>query len=383
MATLIETEAAAGRLENRIDLIQFLAYLRKRWLVIVISTLTAAILTLAGNLARSKRYTATASILIEAPAGNDPRGATAVSAIYLESLKTYEHFAESNTLFAQALDHLNLREDQAAQSLEGLKKRVLRVSKLRDTKILQVSATLDNPQKAQALAHYIAQQTVELNRSLDRDSEADVIEQASRSLAEATTRLRNAEQARDTFAATSPIESLEGEVRSASELKARLTQELSETREDLAQYLAQSQISPATARPDVDDDLSKKQIAGIKARIASGQNELADLTKTIDAKSRILEERKHRRDVLDIERQAARAQYESAASKKNDILASGGFRGERLAIVDPGTVPERPSSPNISLNVAVALLFSFFASIVYLSFAFGYSRLRYFSNLEA
>src|SRR6478752_9776150 len=116
-----------------------MGYLRKRWLVVVISTLTASILTLAGSLAQAKRYTATASILIEAPAGNDPRGATAVSAIYLESLKTYEHFAESNTLFAQALDHLNLREDQAAQSLEGLKKRVLRVSKLRDTKILQVS----------------------------------------------------------------------------------------------------------------------------------------------------------------------------------------------------------------------------------------------------
>ena len=383
MATLIETEAAASRLENRIDLIQLMGYLRKRWLVVVISTLTASILTLAGSLVRSKRYTATASILIEAPAGNDPRGATAVSAIYLESLKTYEHFAESNTLFGQALNHLNLRDDQAAQSLEGLKKRVLRVSKLRDTKILQISATLNNPQKAQALAHYIAQETVELNRSLDHDSELDVTAQASNSVAEATTRLRNAEQARDTFAATNPIESLEAEVRSAGELKARLTQELSETREDLAQYLAQSQMSPGTGSPDPDADLAKKQIAGIKARIASGEKELADLTKTVEAKSRIFEERKHRRDVLDIERQAARAQYESAASKKNDILASGGFRGERLAIVDPGTVPERPSSPNIPLNVAVALLLSFFASIVYLSFAFGYSRLRYFSDLEA
>ena len=272
---------------------------------------------------------------------------------------------------------------RAAQSLEGLKKRVLKVSKLRDTKILQISATLDSPQKAQALAHYIAQETVELNRSLDHDSELDVTEQASKSLAEATTRLRNAEQARAAFAASNPMESIEAEVRSAGELKGRLTQELSETREDLAQYLAQSQMSPGTGSPDSDADLAKKQIAGIKARIESGEKELANLTKTIDAKSRIFEERKHRRDVLDIERQAARAQYESAASKRNDILASGGFRGERLAIVDPGTVPERPSSPNIPLNVAVALLLSFFVSIVYLSFAFGYSRLRYFSDLEA
>ena len=40
-----------------------------------------------------KRYTATATILIDPPAGGDPRIATAVSTVYLESLKTYELLA--------------------------------------------------------------------------------------------------------------------------------------------------------------------------------------------------------------------------------------------------------------------------------------------------
>jgi uncharacterized protein involved in exopolysaccharide biosynthesis len=370
VATLLAADRISEREEYRSDLIAFAEYLRRRWRFAAITVATATGLALAFTFAQAKRYTATASILIEAPAGNDPRAATAVSAIYLESLKTYEHFAESNTLFAQALQKLDLRAN-GRQSLESLKKRVLRVSKLRDTKILQISTTLEDPQKAEALARYIAQQTVELNRSLDRNSEREVTEQASRTLAEATDRLRRADQARDAFAGANPIESLEEEERAGNDLQARLNRELTESREDLAQYLAQS---PAGAADD--QDQMKRQIAGLKARIASAEKETEELKKALAAKSGLLEERKHRREVLDNERQAARAQYELAATKKNDILASGVFRGERLAIIDPGTVPERPSSPNIPLNVAVAVLFSLFASFVYLTIAFGYSRLR-------
>jgi uncharacterized protein involved in exopolysaccharide biosynthesis len=377
VATLIAADTASGRLEHRSDLIAFVEYLRSRWRVAALTVLTAGAVTLAFSLVQAKRYTATASIVIEAPAGNDPRAATAVSAIYLESLKTYEHFAESNTLFAQALDKLNLRANRPGQSLESFKKRVLRVSKLRDTKILQISATLEDPQKAEALAHYIAQETVELNRTLGRNSERDLTEQASKTLAEATERLKKADQARDAFIAANPVESLVEEVKTENELLARLMRELTETREDLAQYSAQSQAGAGD-----DQDLVKRQIAGTKARIASAEKEIEALKKSLAAKSALLEERKHRRDILDSERQAARAQYELAATKKNDILGTGVFRGERLAIVDPGTVPERPSSPNVPLNVAIALLFSLFASLVYLTFAFGYSRLRDSIELE-
>jgi uncharacterized protein involved in exopolysaccharide biosynthesis len=38
--------------------------------------------------------------------------------------------------------------------------------------------------------------------------------------------------------------------------------------------------------------------------------------------------------------------------------------------MDPGIVPQRPSSPNVPLNVAAALLVALAASIIYLSVAF-------------
>ena len=42
----------------------------------------------------------------------------------------------------------------------------------------------------------------------------------------------------------------------------------------------------------------------------------------------------------------------------------------RLRLIDPGIVPQRPSSPNIPLNVFAALLFGAVASVLYLSVAF-------------
>ena len=48
------------------------------------------------------QYTATARIVIDPPAGTDLRAAMAVSPIYLESLRTYEQFASSDSLFQKA-----------------------------------------------------------------------------------------------------------------------------------------------------------------------------------------------------------------------------------------------------------------------------------------
>ena len=66
----------------------------------------------------------------------------------------------------------------------------------------------------------------------------------------------------------------------------------------------------------------------------------------------------------------AQATFVSAEQHLEELRASAGSRGERLRVMDPGIVPQRPSSPNVSLNVAAALLFALVASVMYLSFAF-------------
>ena len=48
-----------------------------------------------------------------------------------------------------------------------------------------------------------------------------------------------------------------------------------------------------------------------------------------------------------------------------------GTRNEHLRIVDPGIVPQRPSSPNVPLNVIAALLIAAVFSWLYLTVVFA------------
>ena len=103
--------------------------------------------------------------------GADLRAAMAVSPIYLESLKTYEHFASSDSLFQRALEKFGV----ARHPLESVKRRVLKVQIVRNTRILEIAATLPEPVKAQALAKYIAEAAVELNRSTVSEGDQDLV----------------------------------------------------------------------------------------------------------------------------------------------------------------------------------------------------------------
>jgi uncharacterized protein involved in exopolysaccharide biosynthesis len=130
---------------------------------------------------------------------------------------------------------------------------------------------------------------------------------------------------------------------------------------DLAEYAAQGSTD--------------NQIPSTKARIASIENQLRDLHDAQAEKNRQLDERKFRGAVLENEERTAAAAWEAANTRMNEMLSSAQFRGERLQILDTGSVPEQPSSPNTSLNVAVALLVSLSASILWLLIRFSHSRL--------
>jgi uncharacterized protein involved in exopolysaccharide biosynthesis len=59
-----------------------------------------------------------------------------------------------------------------------------------------------------------------------------------------------------------------------------------------------------------------------------------------------------------------------------DIRATAGSRVERLRVIDPGIVPQRPSSPNIPLNVVAAAGLALFASLLYLTVSFSFTQRR-------
>ena len=120
------------------DAFEYVDYLGRRWRVIAAACGVALLLSLGVSLLLPKHYTATASIVIEPPGGNDVRLSTAVSPVYLESLKTYERFATSDTLFARAAERFHLLG--TGQSIESLKRQVLKVAKLRSASVSMVCA---------------------------------------------------------------------------------------------------------------------------------------------------------------------------------------------------------------------------------------------------
>ena len=72
------------------------------------------LVSLIATLLLPKKYTAVTRIFIEAPAGSDPQSIDQPSVpIYLDSLRTYELFASSDTLFLQAVDQFHLRQNGA------------------------------------------------------------------------------------------------------------------------------------------------------------------------------------------------------------------------------------------------------------------------------
>ena len=92
------------------DAYRYIGYLRSRWRSIAVSAALAVVHGAGVSLAHDARSTPPppASSSIRPPAPTSAR-AMAVSPIYLESLKTYERFADSDSLFQKAVDQFGLR----------------------------------------------------------------------------------------------------------------------------------------------------------------------------------------------------------------------------------------------------------------------------------
>ena len=360
------------------DALSFARYVRRQWLVFAISCVAAVVLATLITLALPKRYTATASILIEPPAGNDPRAATAVSPVYLESLKTYERIASSNTMFQEALKRLALPEASSGASVESLKRTILKVTKPTNTKILEINATLGNPAKAQALAQYIAEKTVQLSKDVDSGSEREVTRDSRRILAAAAARLKQAQEANETSIKAEPIANLEDEVTNGSELRFRVRRDLVLASSELAEAIAAQQSVPkpppesnGTSLATGQSTVNAVQIAKMRARVKQLESEVKQLSQAIETKGLILEQRKLHREALETELKSARGVYEAAHQRLNDVLVSSVFRSERLNLIDRGVIPKSPSSPNLVLNILAALVLSLVASTVYVAVQFA------------
>lgn len=334
-------------------------HLRERWRPIVISCVVAALASLAMSLLMPRQYTATCRIVVDPPAGSDTRVSTAVSPIYLESLRTYEAFASSDDLFQQAAQKFSLRSDSTP--IEKLKKKILKVEVLRNTKILEINATLRDAGKAHGLALYLAQAAVNLNRSVAMAADSELRVDAERQAAEARQTFERAQQAWSEAATGEPVDQANAELEADIDLRFTLERELATDQVDLAEAEASGDAQPRSGN-----------LAGTRARVAQLRAQLQKVEENIAREQSLVAQRTTRLTKVETARKSAEVAMRVAETRLNDVRAAAGYRGERLSIIDPGIVPERPSSPNIFLNVLIAVFAALVLALLYIVIQIGY-----------
>ena len=330
-------------MQDSFDVFEYIDFFRARWKFIGTACGCAILAAFVIALVLPNRYTATSTILIDPPAGGDPRIATAVSTVYLESLKTYELVATNDQLFMRAAEQFHLR-GRDGSPIESLKRRVLKVDKLRDTRALQISVTLPDPRASQAVAQFIAAGAVELSRSGGKEADKVRIDDASAAAEIAKGRLDEAETAWQKAAGARSTEALRLEISDDSYLKSQVEEQLLDEQ------------GPS------------------RARVELLQRRMGELTRAINENSAALAHQSAREQDLQAVLTAARTSYEAAAQRLADLRNSQGSHMEWLHVVDPGTIPEKPSSPNVPVIVIGAASLALFSSFLYLTISFSLTR---------
>jgi uncharacterized protein involved in exopolysaccharide biosynthesis len=352
-------------MKESFDSFRYISYLGSRWRQIAASAGIAVALASGISLAMPARYTATARIVIQPPAGADVRTATAVSPIYLESLKTYEQFAESDSLFQTAAQRFQL----SAGPIETLKRRVLKVAIVRNTRILEIAATLADARKAQALAKFLADATVELSRASSSEGDQELLAGLERQENDIRADLQKTEAAWSEAFSREPTAGLESAIQEGSAQISTLEQQIQSQEVEIAG------LEDRMKGGDAGGEMGK-EVNNARARTIELRRQLADLNSQMATREKLLGARQAHRDQLTAERQDGQAALASVQGRLREARSERGSRGERLQVIDPGIVPERPSSPNIPLNVAVALLAGLALPILFFTLQLSFQEQR-------
>ncbi len=173
----------------------------------------------------------------------------------------------------------------------------------------------------------------------------------------ARARLDRSEAEWTRLVAQQPFEVLQQSIQSRTYLKGNL---------ELQLFRAEMDASDPQG-PDPDGDRARAKIL---------RKQIADTDQQIAAEEALLSRRLAERDRLTADRTNSQTAYAAVENRLRQVRADLGYHGERLRIIDPGVVPERPSSPNVIPNVFAAFLLGIVAAIVYLTLSLSYQVQR-------
>lgn len=339
---------------------EFLRLLARRWPILLSAAVSAAVLSFLGAHLLPRKYTSEALLLIETPGISDSRSSLIVSPVYLDSLRTYAMLASSDELFARAVDALGLREAGDGASLAEMKESAIKVEIPRNSRILAIRATLRQPEKAQALAKFLAEATVERNLEIQKKGDELRTSLANSARQAAEERMDRVDEQLRELAAKSPAAGLEAEIEALVWNREIVREELKFLQRRDGEPL------PSGSDPKTGGSPLRPHIVELRGRIERLDAEIRD-------KQVLLARAEAKQDALESRRQAARKVLQQADSRLLQEQALEAARGERLQIIQPGLLPDQPSHPRIALYVlaatALALLFALFAVTLQIHFS--------------
>lgn len=339
------------------ELQSYIQAMLSRWRRIGAAVAIAAAVALIISLALPKKYDATVTVVIQPAAGVGAYPAT-MSAVYLEYLRSYEHFVQSDGLLGRLIQELKLNQPPYRYTVESLRNSVLKITLVRHTKILKVRARFPDAQKAHDIASKLASLATRANAEVNAAETARAAKQIEAELVEARRRAAQAQATLEAFRRETSSEVLGRSTVELLERRIALEGQLSEVRLTLAEKHAQVEsVSGAS--------LSGSETAGLRAKEKALREALKETAVAYDRAQARLASVELRRQELEQNLELAQRTVATFTTRANDTRAVVTARSEELLISDPGVVPTRPSAPRITLNVLAAAVLGFLMSILY------------------
>jgi len=345
--------------------------LRKRFRLIVLCTLMAALGAGVLSFWQDRLYRATTYLLLAESKLADVESKT-TNFVYYELLRSYETLINNDYLVSKTIQKFELQKPPYELSVDSFRRRgVLQVELSKNTRLLEVTVEFPNARLAAEICNYFVNQAVAFNEELNsRDAEKarlflkEQLDHAGQSMELAQKRLLE-------FNQSSTVEGLRESVRSLLAAKSGNETELAALQLELTRNAAKRESLAASSGTSGDPE------SAVRFRIVEMQSEIAGIKASVEALRKVLETNKQalarlerekalkentQQQLLD-EYDLARENYDTLSKKYQDASINVGARSTDLKMITPAVVPERPFKPRIVLNIILAAGFGLLLSV--------------------
>jgi succinoglycan biosynthesis transport protein ExoP len=388
--------------EDTIDLAKYLLVLWRHRLVIVLGTLLFGLAAFVWGKLTPPTYEATAKLLVSPPKTGEVNDNAP-----LLSIASFRLLVENQSLGAKIVEEFGLNKEPYRLNVETFMTKRVKVETVRDTNVVLVKVRLPNRDLAARVANRIAQGAEDLAQQLNRDETVSAQGIIKAQLDQSRRRLEQAERNLESFKREAQMELLRKDVDALLGQRGTLLGLLVEiqtekARLSQAEALLGNRVRIDTLKRSIDTDPAAMESArttssqlgsvlplqlrnefvnpvyeNLDQVIAASRTRLAGLekqkTELIDvrridadkqAKLSLLYQRETELARLQTEYEVSRTLYLDVCNRYEQTRIQVVGRSSQLQVMDSALPPDRPVSPRVLRNTAIALVLGFVLMVI-------------------